>query len=54
MTTYRIIGNNTSLGQPGDTISAEQLDGLNVAALVEGGFIEPIVKAQPKPTKDKE
>jgi len=54
MTHYRITANNTSLGQPGDTISAEQLEGLNVAALVEGGFIEPVVKAQPKPAKDKD
>ena len=50
MTTYRIIANNTSLGAPGDTINDEQLAGLSVPALVQGGFIEPIaVKPQPKP-----
>lgn len=52
MTTYRIIANNTSLGVPGDTINDEQLAGLSVPALVEGGFIEPIaVKPQTKSTK---
>jgi|688.fasta_scaffold70987_6 hypothetical protein len=51
MTTYRIISNNTSLGVPGDTINDEDLAGLSVPALVEGGFIEPIaVKPQPKST----
>jgi hypothetical protein len=49
MTTYRIISNNTSLGAPGDTINDEDLAGLSVPALVEGGFIEPIaVKPQTK------
>ena len=51
MTTYRIISNNTSLGAPGDTINDEDLAGLSVPALVEGGFIEPIaVKPQSKST----
>ena len=56
MTTYRIIANNTALGAPGDTINDEDLAGLSVPALVEGGFIEPIAakprtKSTHKPTE---
>jgi len=58
MTTYRILSNNTSLGVSGDTISSEKLAGLNVAALVEGGFIEPIaakpIKSYKQSTADKD
>lgn len=53
MTTYRIISDNTSLGKPGDTVNDAQLVDLNVAALVDGGHIEPIAAKQPK-SKDQD
>lgn len=52
-TNYRIISDCTSLGKPGDTVSDAALDGLNVAALVEGGHIEPIAAKQTK-SKDQD
>lgn len=51
---YRIISNNTSLGTSGDTISDNDLLGLNVAALVTGGHIEPIVVKPTNKDKDKD
>lgn len=55
MTTFRIISDSTSLGKPGDTVNDNDLVGLNVDALVEGGHLEPIAAKQHKPKdQDKE
>lgn len=51
MSNFRILSDNTSLGNAGDTINADALVDLNVAALIEGGHIEPIA-AKPSRTKD--
>lgn len=54
MTTYRIISDNTSLGNSGDTINDDALVGLNVDALIEGGHIESIaVKSSKSKDQDK-
>jgi len=43
---FRIIGNHNVAGKaPGDVLSDEELAGCNLAALVEGGHLEPIKKA---------
>lgn len=42
MATYKITSDNTNLGKPGDTVTAEALEGLNVEALVAGGHLEPV------------
>jgi hypothetical protein len=39
MTTYRITSDRCSLGQIGDSITANDLAGLNIDALIDGGFI---------------
>lgn len=54
MTTYKITSNKTSLGKPGETVSGDDLAGLNVEALVSAGHIEPasISKKQDKKEQD--
>ena len=42
MTTYRVLCDNYAGKNPGDTLTAEDLDGLNVEPLVESGAIESI------------
>lgn len=46
MTTYRVLCDNYAGKNPGDTLTAEDLDGLNVEALVESGAIEPTTKTK--------
>ncbi len=43
MTTYKITSDNTTLGKNGDTVNADDLKGLNVDALIQGGHIEAVV-----------
>lgn len=43
---YRIVGSRSVAGRaPGEVLSDEELAGCNLAALVEGGHLEPIRKA---------
>lgn len=42
MSTYRITSDNTTLGKHGETVTADNLAGLNVDALIAGGHIEPV------------
>ena len=40
MAQYKIVSNNTTLGEFGTVLSEEALDGLNIDALVDGGHLE--------------
>lgn len=42
MATFKIVSDNTTLGKPGDTVTSDALEGLNVEALVAGGHLEPV------------
>lgn len=42
MAQYRIKSDNTTLGKAGDAVTEDQLDGLNVEALLAGDHIELI------------
>ena len=42
MTTYRVLSENCTLGKQGDTVTDDQLDGVNVAALVDGGHLAEV------------
>lgn len=51
MTTYKIISDNTTLGKSGETVSNDDLAGLNVDALIAGGHLEPVSVTQRKAEK---
>lgn len=40
MTTYKVLSDNVTWPQ-GSTVTDEQLDGLNVQALIDGGHLKP-------------
>jgi hypothetical protein len=40
MASYKVIAENISGKNPGDTITDEELDGCSVEALISGGHIE--------------
>lgn len=42
MTTYRVLSENCTLGKQGDTVTDDQLEGVNVAALVDGGHLAEV------------
>lgn len=42
MATYKILSDNFTLGNKGDSIDEKALDGANIAALIDGGHIEPV------------
>ena len=52
MAQYKIIGDNTSLGEVGATVTEEALQGLNIEALIASGHIEASTaktsKSEPK------
>lgn len=50
MTTYKVISDNLSGHQAGDTVTDEDLAGVNIAALIDGGHITP----NSKPKKETE
>lgn len=49
MTQYRIASDRVSIGKKGATVAAEDLEGLNVDALISGGHLE--VVSAPAKTK---
>jgi len=51
MATYKISSDKTSLGSKGATVSADDLAGLNVDALVAGGHLEPVSISSSKKEK---
>lgn len=50
-TMYKVLSENLSGHKQGDTVTAEDLDGLNIEALIEGGHIS---KAAASKKKDEE
>ena len=55
MTSYRIQSDNCTLGKQGETISADDLNGLNVDALLDGGHLAEVnVKIPKQDTKESE
>lgn len=49
MTQYRIASDRVSIGKKGATVAAEDLEGLNIDALIAGGHLE--VVSAPSKTK---
>jgi len=52
MNSYRIVGDREVVGKkPGEVVSESDLDGVNIAALIGGGHLQPInpkaAKAEP-------
>lgn len=50
MTKYEVISENLANHQKGDTVTAKQLPGANIEALIEGGHLKD---PNPKPAKEK-
>lgn len=48
MANFKVMSNNCSLGKQGETISADDLKGLNVAALLDGGHLAEVNVKVPK------
>ncbi len=46
MSSYKVISDNLSGHQAGDTVTAEDLEGVNIDALIEGGHITPTTKTK--------
>ena len=42
MANYKIISENCTLGAQGSNISSDDLEGLNIAALVDGGHLAEV------------
>lgn len=51
MSTYKITSIKTSLGKQGETVTADDLAGLNVDALVSAGHLEPVSISSKKSDK---
>jgi hypothetical protein len=43
MASYKVLSDNFALGQQGDTVDSDALDGCNIPALVDGGHIAEII-----------
>ena len=54
MATYKISSDDTTPGSKGATVSDNDLEGLNVAALVAGGHLEPVSISSKKEKKEQE
>ena len=50
MTNYEELSENLANHQKGDTVTAKQLPGANIEALIEGGHLKD---PNPKPAKEK-
>jgi len=52
MTNYKVISENFTLGKQGDNINGDDLEGLNVDALIDGGHLAEVnvkvLKQEPK------
>jgi len=55
MTTYKILSDRMTVGKKGQSIDEAVLDGANIAALIDGGHIEPVsnTKKTEETPKDK-
>lgn len=54
MTTYKITTDRMTLGKLGDSVSVDDLIGLNVDALVAAGHLEPVIISIKKDKKEQE
>ena len=54
MTTYKITSDKTNLGKPGESVSADDLAGLNVDALVSAGHLEPVSISRKQDKKEQD
>lgn len=54
MTTYKISTDKTAFGKQGDSVSADDLAGLNVDALVAAGHLEPVIISSKKEKKEQD
>jgi hypothetical protein len=55
--TYKIVGTRSVAGRtPGDVVSADDLDGVNLTALIESGHLAPTnnTPKSPKPISEEE
>ena len=53
MANYKVMSENCTLGKQGETISANDLEGVNVDALLEGGHLAEVnVKVLKQDTKE--
>ena len=54
--TYKIVGARVVAGRtPGDVVSADELDGVNLTALIEAGHLAPNPTPKtPKPISEEE
>lgn len=41
MASFKVVSDNFAFGKQGATVNESELDGLNLAALVEAGVLEP-------------
>ena len=46
MNTYKVTTDNLSGHQAGDTVTEQDLEGVNIDALIEGGHITPTTKTK--------
>ena len=49
MSSYRILSSKLAAGPAGSIVTATELHGCNIAALVAGGHIAPATVAEPEP-----
>lgn len=54
MTQYKVIASNLDSLAEGSIVSDVDLEGLNVAALLEGGHLATIAQTKPTKTDDKD
>ena len=53
MANYKVMSDNCTLGKQGETISADDLEGFNVDALLDGGHLAEVnVKVFKQDTKE--
>lgn len=54
MPIYKVTSDNTSLGKIGATVDNDDLEGINVDALIQGGHIAEVknAKAETPPSKE--
>lgn len=52
MATYKVTSDRTSLGSMGATVDDADLEGVNVAALIEGGHISEIKTSKAETSKE--
>ncbi len=54
MASFKVVSDNFAHGKQGATVNESELDGLNLAALVEAGVLEPVGSKTVKTTNNTE